>query len=140
RRFGAAAFWLLNPLVIFSTAIYGRHDSLAILLVLLSIVAARRATDLWRLGGLALLGVATLARFFPVIVVPAYLLAFRRSNRQLGLFIGVLAGMAALVELAGIATSGRSTALTILGSYEHFQYWFDAGLYLRFDDYIFLFP
>lgn len=140
RRFGVAAFWLLNPLVIFSTAIYGRHDALAILLVLLSIVAARKATDLWRVTGLALLGVATLARFFPLIVIPAYLLAFRRSNRQLGLFIGLLAGMAALVELAGIATSGRSTILTILGSYEHFQYWFDAGLYLRFDDFIFLFP
>ncbi|HUG15918.1 MAG TPA: hypothetical protein VMM78_12985 [Thermomicrobiales bacterium] len=140
RRLGAAAFWLLNPLVIFSTAIYGRHDSLAILLVLLSIVAARRATDGWRIGGLALLGVATLTRFFPIIIVPAYLLAYRRSNRQLGLFVGLLAGMAALVELAGLATSGRSTILTILGSYEHFEYWFDAGLYLRFDDFIFLFP
>ena len=140
RRLVVAAFWLLNPLVIFSSSIYGRHDSVAILLVLLSLAAARRATDGWRLVGLALLGVAALTRFFPIILVPFFLVAFKRSARQLALFVGVLAGMAALIELAGIATSGKSTALTILNSYDQLQYWFDAGLYLRFDDYVFLFP
>lgn len=140
KQLAVAAFWLLNPLVIFSSAIYGRHDSLAILLVLLSIVAARRATDSGRLVGLGLLGVATLTRFFPVIIVPLFLMAFRRTARQLTLFLGLLIGMVAIVELAGFATSGSSTLLTILNSYEHFQYWFDAGLYLRFDDWIFLFP
>ncbi len=140
KRVAVAAFWLLNPLVIFSSAIYGRHDSLAILLVLLSIVAARRATDTGRIVGLALLGVATLTRFFPAIIVPLFLMAFRRTVRQLALFLGLLIGMVTLVELAGYATSGSSTLLTILNSYEHFQYWFDAGLYLRFDDWIFLFP
>lgn len=140
RRVGVAAFWLFNPLVIFSTAIFGRHDAIAILVLLLSIVAARRATDASRLAGLALLGVATLMRFFPVVVIPPFLLAFRRSARQLTLFLGILLGMVALVELAGLVTSGTSTILTIADSYEHFQYWFDAGLYLRFDDWIFLFP
>jgi hypothetical protein len=140
RRFAVAAFWLLNPLVIFSSAIWGRHDSFAILLVLLSLAAARRATDAWRLGGLALLGLGTLMRFFPVVIVPLFLLAFRRSARQLALFLGVLLGMAGAVELAGYIASGKSTLLTILNSYEHFKYWFDAGLYLRFDDWIFLFP
>jgi hypothetical protein len=140
KRVAVAAFWLLNPLVIFSSAIYGRHDSLAILLVLLSVVAARRATDRGRIVGLALLGIATLTRFFPAIIVPLFLMAFRRSARQLALFLGILVGLVGLVELAGLATSGKSTILTILNSYEHFQYWFDAGLYLRFDDWIFLFP
>ena len=140
KRLAVAALWLLNPLVIFSSAIYGRHDSLAILLVLLSIVAARKATDAVRLAGLALLGIATLTRFFPVIIVPLFLMAFRRTVRQLALFLGLLLGLVALVELAGLAASGNSTILTILSTYEHFQYWFDAGLYLRFDDWIFLFP
>jgi hypothetical protein len=140
QRLAVASIWLLNPLVIFSSAIYGRHDSVAILLVLLSVAAARRATDAGRLAGLVLLGVATVTRFFPIVVVPLYLLAFRRSRRQLALFLGLLVGILALVELAGIVASGQSTILTILDSYEHFQYWFDAGLYLRFDDWIFLFP
>ena len=140
KRLAVAAFWLLNPLVIFSSAIYGRHDSFAILLVLLSIVAARKATDTGRLVGLALLGIATLTRFFPAIIVPLFLMAFRRTARQLALFLGLLVGLAVLVELAGLVTSGSSTILTILDTYEHFQYWFDAGLYLRFDDWIFLFP
>lgn len=140
KRLAVATFWLLNPLVIFSSAIYGRHDSMAILLVLLSVVAARKATDTGRLVGLGLLGIATLTRFFPVIIVPLFLMAFRRTARQLALFLGLLIGLVALVELAGLATSGKSTILTILNSYEHFQYWFDAGLYLRFDDWIFVFP
>lgn len=140
RRLAVAAFWLLNPLVIFSAAIYGRHDAIAILLVLVSVLYARRATDRGRVAGLALLGVATLMRFFPVVIVPLFLLAYRRSQRQLALFLGLLLGMVALVELAGLAASGKSTILTVLNSYEHFQYWFDAGLYLRFDDSIFLFP
>jgi hypothetical protein len=140
KRVAVAAFWLLNPLVIFSSAIYGRHDSMAILLVLLSVVAARRATDTGRLVGLALLGIATLTRFFPAIIVPLFLMAFRRTARQLALFLCLLIGLVALVEIAGLATSGKSTILTILDTYEHFQYWFDAGLYLRFDDWIFLFP
>ena len=124
RRFAVAAFWLLNPLVIFSSSIYGRHDSVAILLVLLSLVAARRATDGWRLAGLALLGAATLMRFFPIILVPFFVVAYQRSTRQLALFVSVLLGMVALVEVAGLVTSGKSTILTILNSYEHFQYWF----------------
>lgn len=140
RRFAVAAFWLLNPLVIFSSAVYGRHDVVAILLTLLSLAAARRGTDAWRLVGLALLGTAALMRFFPLLLVAPFLLAFRRGSRQLGLFVAVLGAMAGAVELAGWAASGQSTLLTILGSYEHFRYWFDAGLYLRFDDFILLFP
>ncbi len=65
RRFAVAAFWLLNPLVIYATAVFGRHDVIAILLVMLSLLAAKRATDAGRLVGLILLGIATLMRFFP---------------------------------------------------------------------------
>lgn len=140
RRLATAAFWLLNPLVIFSSAIYGRHDSVAILLVLLSLLVVRGGSDARRVAGLGLLGAATLMRFFPIVVVPYFLLAFRRSRRQLALFLALLAGMAALVEAAGLATSGKSTFLTVISSYEHLQYWFDASFYLRFDDWIFVFP
>ena len=134
RDAGKAAHWAdefgAQPVVVVSTE----------LVVLLSVVAARRATDLGRLAGLGLLGIATLTRFFPAIIVPLFLLAFRRTARQLALFLSLLIGLVALVEIAGLVTSGSSTILTILDTYEHFQYWFDAGLYLRFDDWIFLFP
>ncbi len=140
RRIFVAALWLLNPLVIFTSAIWGRHDSIAILLVLLGVAAARRGTDVWRTAGLGLLGIAALARFYPVVIVPLFLLAFRRSARQLALFVGLLIAMLGAVELAGILASGRSPTLTILNSYVHYQYWFDAGLNLRLNDWIFLFP
>lgn len=140
RRLAVSAFWLLNPLVIYATAIYGRHDVLAILLVLLSLATARRMTDAYRLTGLVLLGLATLTRFFPVILVPLYLLAFKRTNRQLVIAVAILAGMVGTVELAGILATGTSPALEILSTHQHFQNWLDAALYLRFEDWIFLFP
>jgi hypothetical protein len=139
-RFAAAAFWLLNPLVIYATAVYGRHDVLAILLTLLALLAVRRGTDLGRLTGLLLLGVATLTRFFPVVLVPFALLAFRKSRRQLVWATGLLGGLYLLVELAGLAVTGESPTLEILSTHEHYQNWLDASFYLRFDDWIMLFP
>ncbi|MEZ4521254.1 MAG: glycosyltransferase 87 family protein [Thermomicrobiales bacterium] len=140
RRFAVAAFWLLNPLVIYATAVFGRHDVIAILLVLLSLLAARRATDSGRLVGLVLLGIATLMRFFPVVLVPYYLLAFRKNRKQLAVAVGVLAGLWAAVELFGIIGTGESPTLEIIDTHQHFQNWLDAGVRLRFDDFIFFFP
>ncbi len=140
RRFAATAFWLLNPLVIYATAIYGRHDVLAILMVLAGLVAVRQATDVRRLTALALFGLATLTRFFPVVLVPFFLLAYKRNRRQLAFAVGFLLAMVALVEVAGIAVAGRSPTLSILDTHLHFQNWLDAGVYLRFDDSIFFFP
>ncbi len=140
RRFVVAAFWLLNPLVIYATAVFGRHDVIAILLVLLSLLAARRATDAGRLLGLVLLGVATLMRFFPIVLVPFYLIAFRRSRRQLIAALAILGGLWGAVELFGIIGTGESPTLEILATHEHFQNWLDAGIRLRFDDFIFFFP
>ena len=79
RRFAAAAFWLLNPLVIYATAVFGRHDVLAVVLVLLALLAARRASDAGRLLGLVLLGVATLMRFFPAVIVLIFVILRRRG-------------------------------------------------------------
>lgn len=140
RRFAAMAFWLLNPLVIFATAVYGRHDVLAIALVLWAMLVLQRLTDLRRLAALGLLGLATLTRFFPILLIPVFLMAYRRSPRQLGLAVLLLGGMAALAEIAGVILTGRSPSLSILDTYVHFEYWLDAGLYLRFDDFIFIFP
>jgi len=140
RRFVVAAFWLLNPLVIYATVIFGRHDVIAILLVLLSVLAAKRATDAGRLVGLILLGVATLMRFFPVVLVPYYLIAYRRNRRQLVVAVAILGGLWAAVELFGIVGTGESPTLEILDTHEHFQNWLDAGVRLRFDDFIFFFP
>ncbi len=140
RRIAVSVFWLFNPLVIYSTVVYGRHDVIAILLVLLSYAAARKATDGRRLVGLVLLGLATLARFFPIVLIAPFLLAFKRNDRQLIWAAGILTGMFVLLEAVGIAATGNSPTLEILATHIHFQYTLDANLYLRFDDWIFLFP
>lgn len=140
RRFAALAFWLLNPLVIFATAIYGRHDVMAIALVLWALLVLRKVTDTRRLVALVLFGLATVTRFFPIVLIPFLLLAYRRTPRQLAVAVALLLGLAGLVEVAGIVATGQSPTLSILDTYVHFQYWFDAAIYLRFDDFIFLFP
>lgn len=140
RRLAATAIWLLNPLVIYSTALYGRHDVIAILLVLGSYAIARRGTDIARLGGLLMLGVAALMRFFPVVLAPLFLLAYKRTNRQLAGATFVLVGMWMLVEIVALSATGESPTLEILSTHVHVEYWTDAQLRLRFDDFIFLFP
>lgn len=91
-------------------------------------------------GPTTLLGVATLMRFFPAVIVPYYLIAYRRSRRQLVAAIAILGGLWAGVELLGIIGTGDSPTLEILSTHEHFQNWLDAGVRLRFDDFIFFFP
>lgn len=140
HRLRAMAFWLLNPLVIFATTIYARHDVFAIALVFWALLMLRRQSDLRRAGALVLMGIATLTRFFPVLLLPVFLLAYRRTMRQLAISILLLGGLVALVEFAGIVLSGKSPTLTILDTYIHFRYWLDADIEIRFNDFIFIFP
>jgi Gpi18-like mannosyltransferase len=48
------ALWLLNPLVIFGSAIFARHDSLSVFLVVLSVFMATQGHRYLGLGLLAL--------------------------------------------------------------------------------------
>ena len=116
---------------------------MAILLVLLSLAAARKrdgrlaAGRVWRCWAWRV--DALLSDHPGRAVLRRGLSAARRAKSRY--FLACWRAWSALVELAaGLLTSGKSTILTILNSYEHFKYWFDAGLYLRFDDFILLFP
>lgn len=131
------ALWLLNPIVIFVSAIFGRHDSLAVLAVMLSTLLALRGR---RYLGMLLLGLGAAARFFPAFLAPFYAFAFRRSRRELAIIIGGLVGMWLVIELTMLAITGSSPTLTLLNRYPHVEYLFDMKLAPGIAGTLFIFP
>lgn len=136
RRF-VLAFWLLNPLVIYTSAAYGRHDSIAVLMVALSLLLALRER---RVAGLALLGLAAVTRFFPAFLAPFYVVAFSRSRREASLLLGGLVAIWGVVEVSALVLTGSSPTLTLLTHYQHIDYLVDLSLPLTLHDSLFLFP
>jgi hypothetical protein len=137
RRRRVLALWLLNPLVIFCSVIFARHDSMSIFLVVLSVLVARSGR---RYLGLVLLGLGALARFFPVFLAPFFILAYRRSRRELLILGGGLMGLLALVEGTTWAVTGSSPALTLLTRYSHVGYLVEVSFPLWEDARLFIFP
>ncbi|MDI3340887.1 MAG: glycosyltransferase 87 family protein [Sphaerobacter sp.] len=137
RRARVLALWLLNPIVLYTSAVFGRHDSIAVLLVVGSLLAASRGR---RYLGMALLGLGAVTRFFPFFLAPFFLLAYRRSRRDLAVMAGGLAAVWLLVEVTALAVTGTSPTLTLLSQYQHVEYLTDLALSLRFGDQLFLFP
>lgn len=73
-----AAFWLLNPLVIWATAVHGEVDVLACAGVLLFLVAVLHRW--YFLGGVAL-ALGIISKAYPVVLIPCSLLAIDFHNR-----------------------------------------------------------
>ncbi len=131
------ALWLLNPIVIFVSAVFGRHDSISVLLVMLSTLLALRGRRYW---GMVLLGVGATARFFPAFLVPFFVVSFRRTRRELVLLAGGLIGFWLLIEIGMLATTGTSPTLTLLNRYPHIEYLFDMSFAPGVGGTLFLFP
>ena len=137
RRPRVLALWLLNPLVIYTSAVYGRHDSIAVLAVVLSIWAAGRGR---RYLGLGFLGLGAVTRFFPFVLVPFFVISYRRSRRELALLAGGIVLMWAALEITALVLTGSSPTLTLLNRYQHVDYLTDLVLPFRFNDQLFIFP
>lgn len=119
RRPRALALWWLNPIVIYTSAAFGRHDSVWIALVMLGAHLARRG----RRGiGLACTVLAAAARFFPALLLPFYLVAYRRSWRSVAFVTLGIALAWGAVDALVLARTGTSPTLTLLGDYPHVRY------------------
>jgi hypothetical protein len=69
-----AGIWLLNPLVIWASAVHGEVDALAVAFVVMAFLALYR--EAWLMAGL-LLGLAIMTKGYPLVMIPpvgAYLL------------------------------------------------------------------
>jgi hypothetical protein len=125
RRSLVAGLWLLNPLVIYTTVLFARHDSIAIAVMLTGVVLA---TAGHRYLGLGALLVAALLRFFPILVAPFFLIAYRRTGRELAYLTGILVGGWMLLDGLAWGITGDSPTLTLVNRYPHVAYLFELSV------------
>lgn len=137
RRPRVLALWLLNPLVIYVCAVFGRHDPIAIFLVVASLAVTLRSR---RVLGLGLLGVAALARVFPAFLAPVFVMTFRRSRREFLLLTGGLVGVWLAVEVPIWALTGSSPTLTLLSRYPHVDFLVALAAPIGGGEQFFVFP
>jgi hypothetical protein len=125
RRVLVSALWLLNPLVIYTTVLFARHDSMAIAVMLCGVVLATAGK---RYLGLGFLLLATVMRFFPILIAPFFLVAYRRTRRELLYLASILGGGWLLVDGAVWGLTGDSPTLTLLNRYPHVSYLFEMSM------------
>lgn len=75
----AFKFWMINPVVIFATYIFGRFDIMAIFFILLSLYYARK--NFFR-RSLFWLGIGAVARMYPLIMLPFFVIILGRNIWQ----------------------------------------------------------
>lgn len=73
------AFWWLNPILIFAVYIFGRHDVIVLFWVLLSFYCIKRR---WLNWGMLTLGVAIAIRYYPILLLPFYLISLRHDWKR----------------------------------------------------------
>ncbi|MCX2727428.1 hypothetical protein OO015_07960 [Thermomicrobium sp. 4228-Ro] len=131
------ALWWLNPIVIYTSALFGRHETIWIALLVAGCLAASRQR---RWLGFLLSALAAVARFFPAFVLPFYIVSLRRSWRQVLLVLGATTTVWSLIDLFFVVRSGRSPTLTLLGDYPHVRYLVALAVPVGDDTPLALFP
>jgi len=129
--------WWLNPIVIYTSALFGRHETLWIALLVAGCLAASCQR---RWLGFLLSALAAVARFFPVFVLPFYVVSLRRSWRQVVLALGATTAAWSLIDLFFVVRSGTSPTLTLLGDYPHVRYLVALAIPVGDDTPLALFP
>ncbi|MEX2426072.1 MAG: hypothetical protein WD401_04835, partial [Thermomicrobiaceae bacterium] len=125
RRVLVSALWLLNPLVIYTTVLFARHDSIAIAIMLGGVLLATAGR---RYLGLGFLLGAAMMRFFPALIAPFFLIAYRRGRRELIYLTSILAGGWLLLDVVVWGATGESPTLTLLNRYPHVNYLFELSV------------
>jgi hypothetical protein len=72
-------YWLLTPILLFAVYIFGRHETVAIFFVLLSLLLIKKEKNYY---GLLSLGVAIAIRYYSLLLLPIYLLSLDISWRK----------------------------------------------------------
>lgn len=108
-----AAFWWLNPILIFAVYTFGRHEVITLLFIILSLYLIQRGN--WS-GGLAALGVAIAVRYYAVLLLPFYVLSLRLSwkERVQALIIGLAPWLVINVVSWSLAGSPEAKGLVNL--------------------------
>lgn len=128
-------YWALNPIVIFVSFIFARHDVIGIFVTLVAILLAKYKRKYWAIAVLAL---AVAVRFFPIMILP--LLIFYLADRKKDYIILFSIGISGLVAIEAFSYIyfNRSVIFSLLNT-EHFNFILSSKLELIVHDRIFLF-
>ncbi|MHB1414821.1 MAG: hypothetical protein ACYC1C_06175 [Chloroflexota bacterium] len=127
-------FWMLNPLNIYSAAIYGRHDIVGVFFILLSLLLLKRGRPI---SGTVAAVLGVLARLYLVVFLPFLLRAWAASIRGArGLLI---LGASAIVAIVLAVTSGVGSGVLRFFELPHGQYLIDAAIPILQDDKLYVF-
>ena len=95
-KWGFAAFWLLNPFFIVSTAFYGFNDSFVALLCFAGILVAAESRSK---TSLILFTVGVLTKLYPLFLLPFLDTKWRKIGRNILLFFAILLSVYAITYM-----------------------------------------
>ena len=75
----AFKFWMLNPVIIFITYIFGRHEVIVIFFILLSLYFIKREKKIF---AAILLGIAIALRAYPILLVPFFIISLSDKTKD----------------------------------------------------------
>jgi hypothetical protein len=135
KRLKVFKFWMFNPLVIFITYIFARHEIIAIFIALLALLLAKYNRKYW---SIILMAIGVAMRFFPIMILPLLIIFLARKKKDYIILFSI--GILGLLALEGFSHLyfGRSVIFSLLNA-EQFNYIISAKLPLIIHDNIFIF-
>jgi hypothetical protein len=101
----AWAFWMLSPIGLYASYLFGRYEALAVVFVVAALLCAERDRPWW---SAVLLGIGVTMRAYPLLLIPFFaLVVFRRPLQQAAW------GAVALAPFAAVMASNRLLAGTV---------------------------
>ncbi len=129
------AFWMLNPVVIFSTYIFGRFDIIIVWLLLSALILAKK--DRPQLA-LLTLGVAAIVRVYPIILVLPF--AFILKERWQDRFrLAAIGGLPLFASMALGTSSVQFGTVQNYGGMPHLEYPLAMKFFLFGQDNLYIF-
>ena len=128
--------WWLNPIVLYSVYIFGRHEVITQFVIFLSIASFYKQK--W-MQSLLLLGIATAMRYYALLLLPFYLLAMPLSkvNKAKGVILNLLPWL--IMNLFTWLVGQKIEVVTLVGM-QHVDYPLMAKIQLASWDNLYLFP
>jgi hypothetical protein len=128
-------YWSLNPLVIFVTYLFARHDIVAVFFILIAFILAKYNRKYW---SIIVLAIGVIMRFFPIMILPFLILFLAKRKKDYAILFSIGITGLVVLEVFSYLYFGRSVIFSLLNT-QHFDYILSAKLSLIIDDAIFIF-
>jgi hypothetical protein len=129
-------FWWLNPIVLFVTYVFGRHEVIALFFVLLSIYWIQRGRENL---GMVTLGMSIAIRYYALLLLPFYLLSLQGGWQKRLKQAAIGLGPWLLVNLVTCALVGSPEVTTLL-NLPHDNYLLAMRIQIAAWDNLYIFP